>query len=90
MQYRSFNGLDKVQNFGGGQPRCLNFAKLRNAELQWLRFSLSGVIGDLLNRIPSLAVKWECDSVANITTTYNIQDSKAFKSILDNVEIYCR
>lgn len=90
MQYRSFNGLDKVQNLGGGQPRCLNLAKFRNAELQWLRFSLSGVIGDLLNRIPRLDVKWEFDSVANIANTNNVQDSKAFNSILVNVEIYCR
>ena len=60
MQYRSFNGLDKVQNFGGGQPLCLNFAKLRNAELQWLRFSLCG---DLLNRVPRLVVDWESVSV---------------------------
>ena len=28
MQYRSFNGLDKVQNFGGGQPSCFDRMKL--------------------------------------------------------------
>ena len=60
MQYRSFKGLDNVQNFGGGHPLCLNFAKLRNAELQWLRFSLCG---DLLNRVPRLVVDWESISV---------------------------
>ena len=73
MQYRNFNGLDKVQNFGGGHPLCLNFAKLRNAELQWLRFSLCG---DLLNRAPRLIVDWDRVTVVNIVKYVFVKNVK--------------
>ena len=87
MQYRNFNGLDKVQNFGGGHPLCLNFAKLRNAELQWLRFSLCG---DLLYRAPRLIVDWDSVTVVNIVKRYNVKTRKTFKSIFVEDERYYR
>ena len=84
VQYRSFKGLDNVQNLGGGQPLCLNFAKLRNEELQWLKFSLS-FCGDLLCLVLRSLGK-ERDSVAKERIIHNMTDMKTFKSIVADEE----
>ena len=39
-QYRFLSGLDRLQNFGGGQPLNLNLGKLTNADLHLGRSSL--------------------------------------------------
>jgi len=84
VQYLSFKGLDNVQNLGGGQPLCLNFAKLRNEELQWLKFSLS-FCGDLLC-LALRSLGKEKDSVVMERIRHNMTDMKTFKSIAEDEE----
>ena len=73
-----------MQNLGGGQPLCLNLAKLRNEELQWLKFSLS-FCGDLLCLVLRSLGK-ERDSVAKERIKHNMTDMKTFKSIVSDEE----
>ena len=45
-QYRSFKGVDNLQNLGGGHPRALKRGKFTNAELHNFKFPL--FCGDLI------------------------------------------
>ena len=45
-QYRSFSGVDSLQNLGGGHPRALKRGKFTNAELHNFKFPL--FCGDLI------------------------------------------